>query len=161
MNSTDDMTNAFQRGLDMAAGADLSFCSKRGSDYANKMADESVRLKTIAREMNEEVPKVTLNCNICGAEIDAHYGEVKLTIQPHVIQDGSFWKIDHYNPDSYNQDIVCEPCIIRLRDMIRGTEPAITPTWSELWSFAKTRIRYAYEKYCYRLRSYGRRLRYR
>lgn len=141
-----ELSEAFSRGLDLAAGADLSFISKSGHDYAKNMHDESVRLKTIAREMNEEVPKVTLNCKICGAEIDAHYGEVSLTIQPHVIQDGSFWKIDQYNPDIYKQDIVCEPCIIELRDKIQGHVPLVVYTFTEILGFVRTSIR---EKYLY------------
>ena len=63
---------------------------------------------------------MTLYCKICGSEITDHYGEINLTIQPHVIQDGSFWAIDQYNPDIYKQDIVCEPCIIKMRDFVRG-----------------------------------------
>lgn len=87
-----------------------------------------------------------LKCKICGADIDAHYGELTLIIQPRVIKDGTFWKIDGYMPDTIRVGPVCETCIVSVRQpfwtaQIPGDETEHMVSWGMLYRIAKAKVR--------------------
>lgn len=115
------------------------------ADYDKRYAacrKEVDQLRELINEYDntEEAQTMSLNCEICGAEIDTHYGEITVSIQPHAIRDGSFWTIDSYVADVLNRKIVCEPCIIHLkRDHydIDGIKPY---TIRQLWMLTRQTI---------------------
>ena len=108
--------------------------------YQQACREEVNQLRDQIRNYHEEVEKVQLNCEVCGCEIQQHYGEMTLSIQPHVIKDGSFWSIDKYMPDVLNRKVMCEPCIIKMKHEISYDSEDMY-TWSQLWMFIKQKIR--------------------
>ena len=97
---------------------------------------EVKRLKELITNYPEEVQPMSLNCEICGTPIDSHYGELTISIQPHVIKDGSFWKIDKYVPDVLKRKVLCEACIIRMKHDIPYDVDDLY-TWGQIWMFIK------------------------
>ena len=107
--------------------------------YQERCREEVKRLKEqINNWPKEEVEPMTLNCEVCGAPIESHYGELTVSIQPHVIKDGTFWTIDNYVPDVMKRKLLCEPCIIHLKKDYANIEDEMLPyTRSELWILIK------------------------
>jgi hypothetical protein len=115
--------------------------------YQKKCREELKRTRELIHNYREEVEKVQLNCEACGSEILEHYGELTVSIQPHVVKDGSFWKIDSYRPDTLQRRLLCEPCIIKLKhDVVYN--PNIQPyTWDELWALIKQRVHLSWKRF--------------
>lgn len=112
------------------------------TDYEKYQAacrEEVKRLKELITNYSEEAQPMSLNCEICGTPIDSHYGELAISIQPHVIKDGSFWKIDKYMPDVLKREVLCETCIIRMKHDIPYDVDDLY-TWGQLWMFIKQKV---------------------